>query len=60
MFNHWFKADFGYNSFTNGDDSKSFDYWILQKWPSLGRIMNFRNLDNTIGLLGHAGFGLSF
>jgi outer membrane protein OmpA-like peptidoglycan-associated protein len=66
MFNNKFgiKADFGYNSFTNGDDSKSFDnkYYRadLQAVANLGRIMNFETWTNTLGLLGHAGFGLGF
>jgi OOP family OmpA-OmpF porin len=32
----------------------------LQAVANLGRIMNFETWTNTIGLLGHAGFGLSF
>ena len=66
MFNNKFgiKADFGYNSFTEGDDSKSFDskYYRadLQAVANLGRIMNFETWTNTIGLLAHTGFGLSF
>jgi len=58
------KADFGYNSFTQGDDSKNFDskYYRadLQGVANLGRIMNFETWTNTLGLLGHAGFGLGF
>ena len=66
MFNNKFglKADFGYNSFTNEDESMDFDtkyYRVdLQGVANLGRIMNFENWTNTFGLLGHAGFGLSF
>ncbi|MEZ7506819.1 OmpA family protein [Flavobacterium sp. Arc2] len=66
MFNNKFglKADFGYNSFKEGEDSRSFDskyYRVdLQGVANLGRIMNFETWTNTIGLLGHAGFGLSF
>ncbi|MEZ7499268.1 OmpA family protein [Flavobacterium sp. Arc3] len=66
MFNNKFglKADFGYNSFKEGEDSRSFDtkyYRVdLQAVANLGRIMNFETWTNTIGLLGHAGFGLSF
>jgi len=66
MFNNKFgiKADFGYNSFTEGDDSNSFDskYYRadLQAVANLGRIMNFETWTNTIGLLAHTGFGLSF
>jgi OOP family OmpA-OmpF porin len=58
------KADFGYNSFTQGDDSRNFDskYYRadLQGVANLGRIMNFETWTNTLGLLGHAGFGLGF
>lgn len=63
MFNNKFglKADFGYNSFTNKSNSLDFDskyYRVdLQAVANLGRIMNFETWTNTIGLLGHAGFG---
>jgi outer membrane protein OmpA-like peptidoglycan-associated protein len=66
MFNNKFgiKADFGYNSFTEGDDSQSFDtkYYRadLQAVANLGRIMNFETWTNTLGLLAHTGFGLGF
>src|SRR3970040_2829765 len=66
MFNNKFglKADFGYNSLTGNDESIDFDtkYYRadLQGVATLGRIMNFENWTNTFGLLGHAGFGLSF
>jgi len=66
MFNNKFglKADFGYNSLTGKDESIDFDtkYYRadLQGVANLGRIMNFENWTNTFGLLGHAGFGLSF
>lgn len=67
MFNNKFglKADFGYNSFTaEKDESIDFDtkYYRadLQGVANLGRIMNFETWTNTFGLLGHAGFGLSF
>lgn len=66
MFNNKFgmKADFGYNSFKQGDDSNNFDtkyYRVdLQGVANLGRIMNFETWTNTFGLLGHAGVGLSF
>ncbi|WP_289663769.1 OmpA family protein [Flavobacterium panacagri] len=57
------KADFGYNSFTNQKNSKDFDskyYRVdLQAVSNLGRIMNFETWTNTLGLLGHAGFGLA-
>jgi outer membrane protein OmpA-like peptidoglycan-associated protein len=66
MFNNKFglKTDFGYNSFTNKDASKSFDtkyYRVdLQGVANLGRIMSFETWTKSIGLLGHAGVGLSF
>ena len=67
MFNNKFglKTDFGYNSFTGKkDESINFDskyYRVdLQGVVNLGRIMNFEKWTNTFGLLGHAGFGLSF
>jgi OmpA-OmpF porin, OOP family len=57
------KADAGYNSFTNKNNSADFDtkYYRLdlQGVANLGRIMNFETWTNTIGLLGHAGFGVS-
>ncbi|MFB0910211.1 MAG: OmpA family protein [Flavobacterium sp.] len=66
MFNNKFglKADFGYNNFKDGSDSKSFDskYYRanLQAVANLGRIMNFESWTNTVGLLAHTGFGLGF
>ncbi|CAD0006858.1 MULTISPECIES: OmpA family protein [Flavobacterium] len=63
MFNNKFglKADFGYNSFQEGKNTPEFStkyYRIgLQGVANLGRIMNFENWTNTIGLLGHGGFG---
>jgi OOP family OmpA-OmpF porin len=65
MFNNKFglKADIGYNSFTGNNESFDFDskyYRVnLQGVANLGRIMNFETWTNTIGLLGHAGYGLS-
>ena len=65
MFNNKFglKADFGYNSFQDKNGSAAFDtkYYRadIQAVANLGRIMNFETWTNTIGLLGHAGFGLS-
>lgn len=65
MFNNKFglKADFGYNSFTEKTNSPNFDtkyYRVdLQAVANLGRIMSFETFTHTIGLLGHAGFGLS-
>ncbi|MBG6109224.1 OOP family OmpA-OmpF porin [Flavobacterium sp. CG_23.5] len=66
MFNNKFglKADFGYNSFQEGDNSLPFDtkyYRVdLQGVANLGRIMSFETWTKTLGLLGHAGVGLSF
>ncbi|KIO50755.1 OmpA family protein [Flavobacterium hibernum] len=65
MFNNKFglKADFGYNSFTGKNNSIDFDtkYYRadIQAVANLGRIMNFETWTNTIGILGHAGFGLA-
>ena len=65
MFNNKFglKADFGYNSFTGKNSSIDFDtkYYRadIQAVANLGRIMNFETWTNTLGLLGHAGFGFS-
>ena len=65
MFNNKFglKADFGYNSFTEKSNTPSFDtkyYRVdLQGVANLGRIMSFETWTKSIGLLGHAGFGLS-
>ena len=65
MFNNKFglKADFGYNSFEGQKNSKDFStkyYRVdLQAVANLGRIMSFETWTNTIGLLGHAGFGLA-
>ena len=57
------KLDYGYNSFTNGDKSINFDSKYqrldLQGVANLGRIMNFETWTNTIGILGHAGFGVA-
>ena len=66
MFNNKFglKADFGYNSFTGKNESIDFDskyYRVdIQGVANLGRMMSFETWTNTFGLLGHAGFGLSF
>ncbi len=65
MFNNKFglKADFGYNSFQGKNNTIDFDtkYYRadIQAVANLGRIMSFENWTNTIGLLGHAGFGLA-
>lgn len=57
------KADFGYNSFEGGSSSIDFEtkYYRadIQGVANLGRIMSFETWTNTIGLLGHAGFGLA-
>lgn len=58
------KTDFGYNSFT-GQNNSSIDFDSkyyrvdLQAVTNLGRIMNFETWTKTIGLLGHAGFGVA-
>jgi outer membrane protein OmpA-like peptidoglycan-associated protein len=63
MFNNKFglKADLGYNSFQESKNTTDFDtkyYRIdIQGVANLGRIMSFETWTNTIGLLGHAGFG---
>lgn len=65
MFNNKFglKADFGFNSFQGKNSSVDFNtkyYRVdLQAVANLGRIMSFENWTNTVGLLGHAGFGLA-
>jgi outer membrane protein OmpA-like peptidoglycan-associated protein len=65
MFNNKFglKADFGMNSFEGKNNSIDFDtkYYRadLQAVANLGRIMNFETWTNTLGLIGHAGFGLA-
>ena len=65
MFNNKFglKADFGFNSFEGKNNSADFDtkyYRVdLQGVANLGRIMNFETWTKSIGLLGHAGFGLA-
>ncbi len=65
MFNNQFglKADFGFNTFEEASGSNNFStryYRVdLQAVANLGRIMNFETWTNTIGLLGHAGFGVA-
>jgi OOP family OmpA-OmpF porin len=65
MFNNKFgvKADFGYASITGDNQSKDFGskyYRVdLQGVANLGRMMNFESWTKTIGLLGHAGFGVA-
>jgi OOP family OmpA-OmpF porin len=59
MFNNKFglKDFFGFNSFTEGDNSTAFDtkyYRVdLQGVANLGRIMSFETWTKSIGLLGH-------
>lgn len=63
MFNNKFglKADIGYLNFQGPDQSLAFttEYYrtSLQGVANLGRIMNFENWTNTLGLLLHAGGG---
>lgn len=63
MFNNKFglKLDAGYYNMTEKDGSLPFEshYYRadLQAVANLGRIMSFETWTNTIGLLGHAGFG---
>jgi OOP family OmpA-OmpF porin len=65
MFNNQFglKADFGYNSLTGKNNSNDFDmkYYRadIQAVANLGRIMSFETWTHSLGLLGHAGFGLA-
>ncbi len=65
MFNNKFglKADLGLNSFEGKSSSKDFStkyYRVdLQGVANLGRIMSFETWTKSIGLLGHAGFGLA-
>lgn len=57
------KADFGFNSFKPNSFSYDFNSkyyrFDVQGVANLGRIMNFESWTNTIGLLGHAGFGVA-
>lgn len=57
------KTDFGYNSFKPNTYSYDFNSKYLrlnvQGVANLGRIFNFESWTNTIGLLGHAGFGVA-
>lgn len=63
MFNNKFglKLDVGYDNFSSKSNSNDFETHLyrvnLQAVSNLGRIMNFETWTNTIGLLGHAGFG---
>lgn len=57
------KADIGLNSFRGKSNSLDIDtqyYRVnLQGVANLGRIMDFESWTKTIGLLGHAGFGVA-
>lgn len=65
MFNNKFglKADFGYNKLSGNDSANDFDsryYRVdLQGVVNLARVLNFETWTKTIGLLGHAGFGVA-
>ena len=58
------KLDGGYDRIKEGEDSNHFraNYYrvSLQGVANLGRIMNFEDWTNRIGLLGHAGGGISW
>ena len=66
MFNPKFglKLDGGYDRLKEGEDSERFrtNYYrvSLQGVANLGRIMNFEDWTNSIGLLAHAGGGVSW
>ena len=57
------KLDFGYDKFTDGDNSLEFESkslrTSLQGVVNVGRALNFETWTNTIGLLVHGGFGAS-
>lgn len=65
MFNPKFglKLDFGYDKFTERDDTPEFESQYLrtslQGVINIGRALNFETWTNTIGLLAHGGFGVS-
>lgn len=65
MFNNKFglKADFGYNSFQEETGSVNFDTKLyrvaVQGVVNAGRVLNFEDWTNTIGLLLHAGVGVA-
>ncbi|MFB9107138.1 OmpA family protein [Flavobacterium gyeonganense] len=58
------KADLGFNSFQEQKNSTPFDTkyyrFDIQGVANLGRIMNFETWTQTIGLLGHTGFGAAY
>ncbi|WKW45695.1 OmpA family protein [Myroides sp. JBRI-B21084] len=66
MFNNKFglKADYGYDYMKNGDKSMYFRTKYsrvnLQGVANLGRIMNFEEWTNTLGVLAHTGMGYSW
>lgn len=55
------KADFGYDKLENSDSSATFETsyirFNLQGVVNIGRVLNFEDWTNTLGLLGHAGIG---
>jgi OOP family OmpA-OmpF porin len=64
MFNNKFglKLDAGYNQFTNADDSPDFKTTFLrldlQGVINVGRLLNFEEWTNRVGLLVHGGAGV--
>lgn len=64
MFNNKFglKLDFGYNKFENNDETPEFESTYIrgdiQAVINLGRVLNFEDWTNTLGLLAHAGGGV--
>ncbi len=64
MFNNKFglKLDFGYSSFQEKENTGEFDTKYLradiQGVINLGRVLNFEDWTNTIGLLAHGGVGI--
>lgn len=57
------KLDFGYDKFTEGNNSAPFESKYLrtslQGVVNIGRVLNFETWTNTFGLLAHGGFGAS-
>lgn len=57
------KLDFGYDKFNERDNTPQFESTYLrsslQAVVNIGRALNFETWTNTIGLLGHGGFGVS-
>lgn len=58
------KVDFGYNTFNEGDNSRTFDANYmrvnLQLVANAGRVLRFEEWTKTIGLLVHGGAGVGF